>query len=232
MISALRKIENRGELTHANSAVMEMCIDNPRDGFANLFDTHPPIDARVAALVKVCRRARSRAAAVGRAGGAGIASACGGAVERRTRGHRRIARSLERCATAERPPVSAGRVTVIRPRRWRPVGAEAKLNLWNDNTSFAMPCDTRWSMAALERGSGSGLLSHRTIRGLFAQIARQTAHAGTLLVQASFACGARPPGLTVITRHTRDFLAAASLNPPACRVPSRERLRGRQSRQR
>jgi heat shock protein HtpX len=52
MISALRKIENRGELTHANSAVMEMCVDNPRVGFSNIFDTHPPIDARVAALVK------------------------------------------------------------------------------------------------------------------------------------------------------------------------------------
>ncbi len=34
MISALRKIENRGELASANSAVMEMCIDNPRSGFA------------------------------------------------------------------------------------------------------------------------------------------------------------------------------------------------------
>src|SRR6185312_14718814 len=52
MISALRKIEGRGELAHANSAVMEMCIDNPRAGFANLFDTHPSIDARCAALVK------------------------------------------------------------------------------------------------------------------------------------------------------------------------------------
>lgn len=52
MISALRKIENRGELTRANSAVMEMCIDNPRMGFTDLFATHPPIDARVAALVK------------------------------------------------------------------------------------------------------------------------------------------------------------------------------------
>jgi heat shock protein HtpX len=29
-----------------------MCIDNPREGFSNVFDTHPPIDARVAALVK------------------------------------------------------------------------------------------------------------------------------------------------------------------------------------
>ncbi len=52
MISALRKIENRSELTHANSAVMEMCIDNPREDFANIFDTHPSVDARVQALVK------------------------------------------------------------------------------------------------------------------------------------------------------------------------------------
>jgi heat shock protein HtpX len=52
MIMALRKIEGRGELARANSAVMEMCIDNPRVGFANLFDTHPPIDARCEALVK------------------------------------------------------------------------------------------------------------------------------------------------------------------------------------
>jgi heat shock protein HtpX len=52
MISALRKIENRGELANANSAVMEMCIDNPRVGFANVFDTHPSVEKRVAALVQ------------------------------------------------------------------------------------------------------------------------------------------------------------------------------------
>jgi heat shock protein HtpX len=52
MITALRKIEGRGELEGATSAVMEMCIDNPREGFSNIFDTHPPIAARVAALVK------------------------------------------------------------------------------------------------------------------------------------------------------------------------------------
>jgi heat shock protein HtpX len=52
MISALRKIEGRSELPGATSAVMEMCIDNPREGFSNVFDTHPPIDERVAALVK------------------------------------------------------------------------------------------------------------------------------------------------------------------------------------
>jgi heat shock protein HtpX len=52
MISALRKIEGRGELPGATSAVMEMCIDNPREGFGELFDTHPSVDNRVAALVK------------------------------------------------------------------------------------------------------------------------------------------------------------------------------------
>jgi heat shock protein HtpX len=52
MISALRKIEGRGELPGATSAVMEMCIDNPRQGFSNIFDTHPSVDARVATLVR------------------------------------------------------------------------------------------------------------------------------------------------------------------------------------
>lgn len=52
MISALRKIEGRGELPGATSAVMEMCVDNPRSGFADLFATHPPIEARIDALVK------------------------------------------------------------------------------------------------------------------------------------------------------------------------------------
>jgi len=52
MISALRKIEGRGELEGSTSAVMEMCVDNPRSGFADLFATHPSIDRRVEALVK------------------------------------------------------------------------------------------------------------------------------------------------------------------------------------
>jgi heat shock protein HtpX len=52
MISALRKIENRGELPGATSAVMELCLDNPREGFSDLFATHPSVDARVQALVK------------------------------------------------------------------------------------------------------------------------------------------------------------------------------------
>jgi heat shock protein HtpX len=52
MISALRKIEGRGELPGATSAVMELCLDNPREGPTDLFATHPSVDARVQALVK------------------------------------------------------------------------------------------------------------------------------------------------------------------------------------
>jgi heat shock protein HtpX len=52
MIMALRKIENRGELVGATSAIMEMCVDNPREGFVDLFATHPSIDQRVAALIQ------------------------------------------------------------------------------------------------------------------------------------------------------------------------------------
>jgi heat shock protein HtpX len=52
MITALRKIEGRGELPGATSSVMEMCVDNPRQGFGELFDTHPSVERRVEALVK------------------------------------------------------------------------------------------------------------------------------------------------------------------------------------
>ncbi len=52
MITSLRKIEGRGELTGATSAVMELCVDNPREGFVDLFATHPSVDARIAALIR------------------------------------------------------------------------------------------------------------------------------------------------------------------------------------
>ena len=58
------KIEGRGELPGATSAVMEMCIDNPREGFSNIFDTHPPVDARVAAgsaTFRICSIPRAKA---------------------------------------------------------------------------------------------------------------------------------------------------------------------------
>lgn len=53
MIMALRKIENRGELDGVTSAVMEMCVDNPRAGFADMFATHPAMDRRIDALVRM-----------------------------------------------------------------------------------------------------------------------------------------------------------------------------------
>jgi heat shock protein HtpX len=52
MISALRKIEGRGELAGATSAVMEMCVDNPREEFSDIFATHPPIEQRIQAIMK------------------------------------------------------------------------------------------------------------------------------------------------------------------------------------
>lgn len=53
MIYALRKIEGRGELPNSPASVMEMCVDNPRSGFADLFATHPGIEQRIATLIRV-----------------------------------------------------------------------------------------------------------------------------------------------------------------------------------
>ena len=52
MISALRKIDRKGDIDGAPSAVMELCLDNPRRGFSNLFATHPSIEDRIEALVQ------------------------------------------------------------------------------------------------------------------------------------------------------------------------------------
>ncbi|HZH50779.1 MAG TPA: M48 family metallopeptidase [Microvirga sp.] len=52
MISALRKIDGRGEIAGVPSAVMELCLDNPRSGFSDLFATHPSIEKRIDALVR------------------------------------------------------------------------------------------------------------------------------------------------------------------------------------
>ncbi|GBU17525.1 MULTISPECIES: M48 family metallopeptidase [Methylobacterium] len=52
MITALLKISGRGELAGAPSGVMELCVDNPRSGIADLFATHPSIDDRIAALTR------------------------------------------------------------------------------------------------------------------------------------------------------------------------------------
>ena len=52
MIRALEKISGRAELTHVPADVREMAFENPRKGFAGVFATHPPIEKRIAALVK------------------------------------------------------------------------------------------------------------------------------------------------------------------------------------
>lgn len=51
MISALMKISGRAEMPEVPSGIMEMCIENHKAGFADLFATHPPIEARIRALV-------------------------------------------------------------------------------------------------------------------------------------------------------------------------------------
>lgn len=52
LISALLKIDGRGDLARAPSGVMEMCFDNPRTGFLGLLATHPSIDDRIDAIVR------------------------------------------------------------------------------------------------------------------------------------------------------------------------------------
>jgi heat shock protein HtpX len=51
MISALRKISGHSDVPRAPDEVREMFFDNRPSGFASLFATHPPIEARIAALV-------------------------------------------------------------------------------------------------------------------------------------------------------------------------------------
>ncbi len=52
MISALTKIQAKAELEAVPSGIMEMCVENPRSGFADLFATHPPVSERIEALVR------------------------------------------------------------------------------------------------------------------------------------------------------------------------------------
>jgi heat shock protein HtpX len=52
LISALRKIEGHAEIAHAPGEVREMFIENESANFSSLFDTHPPIESRIEALVR------------------------------------------------------------------------------------------------------------------------------------------------------------------------------------
>ncbi|KAA2235047.1 M48 family metallopeptidase [Salinarimonas soli] len=51
LISALLKIQGRGELEGVPSGIMDMCVDNPNSGFVDLFSSHPSIEDRIEALV-------------------------------------------------------------------------------------------------------------------------------------------------------------------------------------
>jgi len=58
LLSALKKIsQNEKPLKNFNHAVAAMCIDNPKEHhgsfFNHLFDTHPPIEERIAALERI-----------------------------------------------------------------------------------------------------------------------------------------------------------------------------------
>ena len=58
LLGALRKIAaNEQPMKNFNHAVAAMCIDNPKEHhgsfFNHLFDTHPPIEERIAALEKI-----------------------------------------------------------------------------------------------------------------------------------------------------------------------------------
>ncbi len=58
LINALKKIaQNEKPMAKFNHAVAAMCIDNPTEHhgsfFNHLFDTHPPIEERIAALEKI-----------------------------------------------------------------------------------------------------------------------------------------------------------------------------------
>src|SRR3989454_9869844 len=58
LINALKKIaQNEKPMVKFNHAVAAMCIDNPTEHhgrfFNHLFDTHPPIEERIAALEKI-----------------------------------------------------------------------------------------------------------------------------------------------------------------------------------
>ncbi|MGE3865849.1 MAG: M48 family metalloprotease, partial [Hyphomonadaceae bacterium] len=52
LISALRKISGNAALPNAPAEVREMFIENEHARFSGIFDTHPPIEKRIEALMR------------------------------------------------------------------------------------------------------------------------------------------------------------------------------------
>jgi heat shock protein HtpX len=119
MILALRKIEGRGDLQGATSAVMEMCVDNPREGFTDLFSTHPSIEARIKALVEVMGRARSRPAGAAAPAGGNAIRTSGRTTRRQVRGARWL---MDRRSQTRRPVCHGNRGSRRRRDPFFPIG--------------------------------------------------------------------------------------------------------------
>jgi heat shock protein HtpX len=120
MISALRKIENRGELPGATSAVMELCVDNPREGFADLFATHPSVESRVQALVKYAGGHDPGPLALPSDRGGPDAAIAERALERRLRPWRHATGPFTR-PLGQQPRRPLGPALKRDPERWEPV---------------------------------------------------------------------------------------------------------------
>ncbi|MEE9588183.1 MAG: hypothetical protein V3V97_09200 [Hyphomicrobiaceae bacterium] len=64
-----KKRESCAHLRNAPTSVMQMCLDNPRAGFMELFATHPRVENRINALSRMpqrVQRARPRTSNGGR----------------------------------------------------------------------------------------------------------------------------------------------------------------------
>ena len=130
MITALRKIEGRGELEGATSAVMEMCVDNPRSGFRRPV-RHPPADRAPHRRDREIRR-RPRPRSAGTAGARAAGGRRGRGREHGPAGAERAVGQFRRAANRRRQavPAAAAAGRARRPRtgrrRARPLGTASQ----------------------------------------------------------------------------------------------------------
>ena len=53
LIRALRKIKGKAEMSKVPSGIMEMCFENEKNSFADLFSTHPSIQKRIEKILDI-----------------------------------------------------------------------------------------------------------------------------------------------------------------------------------